>query len=223
MSLKTFNPERGEKKLFIKREIKKAENPLNHVINCRQLSEGVSFCGYMQSVFLSEDMRDDISSETWSLTQINSGGRLYISCVSSPEYTDYYSPVGAAQSIDNKEIKLNITGDRMYKVGYKAASVSGRMAYVNDIPDGKAVLIVRQMHSDPAAHYVKEPADKPGNAGHSLHIYNDDGQMGGFAEIECSGHPIGANTGKISSTDEFYTWVYEGEKDKIVKIMNHLI
>jgi hypothetical protein len=184
----------------------------------------VLFAGYEQVVTLSEAKRDDIVSEAWSLIQLNPGGVLVIPASPRVEYTDYYEPVDESlQTIFADHVRLRITGDRQYKVGYKAAQVFGRLAYYNHLDDGRAYLIVRSFFNNPSAPYAEEPDHTPGCRGHSIHVYNDDGNAGGFGELECNAPTIGGETGRSSSTDELVLWLYVGAPEKVKEICLHLL
>lgn len=124
-------------------------------------------------------------------------------------------------------LRLNITGQRQYKIGYQSASVTGRMAYHNRLPDGREYLLIRSFFNNPSSIYAEEPPDKPGATGHSVHFYNDGGQFGaggvGFGEMECSGQTIGGRSGRSTSTDTFLLWAYVGAPEAIRRIAHLLL
>ncbi len=227
MRLEVYQQESDGKDLYIERRIRQTEDPLQYLKNHEEMMNGVYFAGYEHEISLREKYRDDIMSEPWNLTQINPGGELLISSTPNIEYTDYYEPVDDTfQTIYPGYVRLEISGDRRYKVGYKAANILGRIGYYNQTDPDEAYLLVRNFFSNPSAPYTKEPAGKPGCNGHSLHVYNDSGESGGsggFAELECSGQPIGGITGKSSGKDQIFTWLYQGKNDQIKKIVYRLL
>jgi hypothetical protein len=163
-------------------------------------------------------------SEAWSLVQLNPGGELLIPASPRLELTDYFQPVDEGlQTVYPNHVRLKITGDRQYKVGYKAAHVYGRLAYFNKIDDDQAYLIVRNFFNNPSAPYAEEPPLIPGRRGHSIHVYNDDGKSGGFGEMECNAQTIGGATDRSSSTDQMILWLYAGAAEKVKKLVPHLI
>jgi hypothetical protein len=224
MTLQAYNLASGQKELHLDRLIRQVEDPLRNVTGYRDLVDGVLFAGYEQVVTLSDAKRDDIVSEAWSLIQLHPGGVLVIPASPRVEYTDYYEPVDESlQTICPDHVRLKITGDRQYKVGYKAAQVFGRLAYYNHLDDGRAYLIVRNFFNNPSAPYAEEPDHTPGCRGHSIHVYNDDGNAGGFGELECNAPTIGGETGRSSSTDELVLWLYVGAPEKVKEICLHLL
>jgi len=224
MVLQAYNLASGQKELHLERLIRRVEDPLRNVSGYSQLTDGVLFAGYEQVVTLSETRQDDIVSEAWSLTQLNPGGVLVIPASPRVEVTDYYQPIDESlQTISSDHVRLRITGDRQYKVGYKAAHVFGRLAYYNHLDDSRHYLIVRNFFNNPSAPYAEEPDQLPGCRGHSIHVYNDDGNAGGFGELECNAQTIGGETGRSSSTDQFVLWLYLGDAAKVKEIAQHLL
>ncbi len=224
MTLQAYNLASGEKELHFERRIRQVGDPLRNLSNYQALAGDVLFAGYEQLVTLSESRRDDIVSEAWSLTQLNPGGHLVIPCSPRVEYTDYYKPIDEGlQSFHPNHVRLKITGNRQYKVGYKAAHVFGRLAYHNHLADGRAYLIVRNFFNNPSSPYTEEPDHSPGCRGHSIHVYNDNGNAGGFGELECNAQTIGGDTGRSSSTDQLVLWLYVGSSDEIKEIGMQLL
>jgi hypothetical protein len=224
LTLAAFNLATGQKELHVDRLVKPVEDPLRHLSNYQNLVDGVTFAGYEQIVTLSESKHDDIASEVWNLIQLNPGGQLLIPASPQPEFSDYFEPLDSDyQVIHSNHVRLEITGDRRYKVGYKAAHVLGRLAYFNHLDQDRAYLCVRNFFNNPGASYVEEPADWPGRRGHSIHVYNDGGALGGFGELECNGQTIGGATGRSVTTDQFILWLYVGAADKVKRLVPHLV
>ncbi len=224
LTLEAYNLATGQKELNLEKLINQVEDPLRHLSNYQALIEGVTFAGYEQVVSLVENKPDDIVSEAWNLIQLNPGGRLLIPASPYVEFSDYFEPIDDNyQTIHANHVSLKISGDRRYKVGYKAAHVFGRLAYFNHFDDGRAYLIVRNFFNNPAVSYVEEPAGWPGRRGHSIHVYNDGGDLGGFGELECNGQTMGGVTGRSSSTDQFVLWLYVGASDQVKKLAVYLL
>jgi hypothetical protein len=214
----------GQKTLQVERLIHQVEDPLRCLGNYRELVEEVTFAGYEQVASLAENERNEIMSEAWNIVQLNPGGVLLIPATPYVEPSNYYEPVDdSLQTIQSHYVSLKITGSRQYKVGYKAAYVFGRLAYFNHLDNDRAYLIVRNFFNNPSAPYLEEPPHLPGQYGDSIHIYNDDGNFGGFGELECHGQAIGGMTGRSSSTDQTVLWLYVGAPDRVKKIVTYLL
>ena len=150
-------------------------------------------------------------------------GHTHVPGVFTPE-PDFYEPIDEKlQTLFPDHIRLRITGDRQYKVGYAAAHVLGRMGYYNQLGDDLAYLVVRNFFNNPSLTYAEEPADAPGTRGHSIHVYNDDGNLGGFGEMECNAQTIGGETGRSTSNDQLVLWLYVGVPDRLKEIGLHLL
>ena len=223
MTLQAYNLASGHKSLYLEKLIRPIEDPLRRTSEYAQLVRDVDFAGFEQIVTLSETTTDDIVSETWNLVQINPEGTLLVPAVPCAEAVDYYEPVADLQVIHAHHVQLRITGDRRYKVGYKAAHVFGRVGYLNGLGEKKGYLIVRNFFVNPSAPYLEEPAHLPGGGGQAIHVYNDDGAFGGFGELECHGQAIGGRTGHSCSTDQFVLWLYCGPIDRLRDIALRLL
>jgi len=225
MEIEAYNFTKGGKKLRIKRTISSTANPLRELPSHRILMNEVAFAGYEQTITLSEEENDTIMSETWNLIQVPSGGKIYIPVSSNTDFSWYFKPID--QSVHNTHsncMELELKEGIKYKIGYKAAHITGRIGYLNTNTEGLPYLLIRNFFNNPSSFYLETPmGEEELQGGHSVHIYNDDGILGSFGELECNGQTIGGVTGKHSTTDQFVLWVYMGEFDKLRKIGKHLL
>lgn len=219
MVLEAYNLGAGKKELSLERLIHPVSDPLRYLGNYEELTGEVLYAGYEQILSISESKQDDLMTEAWNLVQLNPGGLLLIPSSPRVSYSDYYKPIDESlQTLYHDHIRLRITGNRQYKVGYKAAHVFGRMGYYNQLGDDLAYLFVRNFFNNPSVTYAEEPADTPGTRGHSIHVYNDDGNLGGFGEMECNCQTIGGETGRSSSRDQLLLWLYVGAPERLKEI-----
>jgi hypothetical protein len=224
MVLQAWNLASGQKELHLERLIRRVEDPLRNLGAYSRLIDGVLFAGYEQVVTLSETRLDDIMSEAWDLIQLNPGGELLIPASPEVEMTDYYRPIDESlYARYPNHLRLQLTGRRQYKVGIKAAHTFGRLGYFNALGDGRATLIVRNYFNNPSVPYTEEPDFPVGCRGHSIHVYNDGGEFGGFAELEVNLPTIGGETGRSISTDHLVLWLYVGAPEKVKAIALHLL
>lgn len=228
ITLTAYNTATGTTSLDIRRTVRPIPNPLRQD---DRLMQGVSYAGYEQTAVMAQQTPSPILSEIWNLVQLNAGGQLVIPCAPEVTASDYCGEVpDEARQVcfgDTPHLRLNITGKRQYKVGYKAACMTGRMGYHHTLPDGRDYLLVRSFFNNPSSIYAEEPPDKQGETGHSVHVYNDGGEFSGggpgFGEMECSGQTIGEHAGRTSSTDTFLMWAYIGAPDAIRRIAHLLL
>lgn len=224
MTLTANNLAQGEKELWIERYIHPAADPLTNTRDYTKLLDGVTYAGYEQIVTLREAKHDDIMSQSWNVAPVWPGGRIIIPSSPGVEVSDYFEPIDDQHlGRHGHYIALQVTGDRRYKVGIKAAHTFGRLGYFHPGAGSAAYLLVRNYFNNPSSPYVEEPPQTPGGSGDSIHIYNDGGLFGGFGELECQGQAIGGYTGRSASTDQQLLWVYWGPADKVARIGTQLL
>jgi hypothetical protein len=224
LALQAYNLADGIKTLHLENVIRPVQNPLRNTDRFAEIMDGIIYTGYEQVLTLRENRADGIVSEVWNLLQLNPGGVMVVPASPRVEYSDYFEPVDAAhQVITANHVRLRITGEQRFKVGYKAAYLTGRLAYFNRLDAGRSYLLVRNFFNNPSAGYAEEPAGRPGRSGHSVHVYNDGGGFGGFGELECMGQTIGGSTGRVASTDQMVLWLYVGDPVKLREIAVHLV
>ncbi len=85
------------------------------------------------------------------------------------------------------------------------------------------MCLIRNYYNNPSAIYAEELDYEPGCRGHSIHVYNDDGALGGFGELECNGQTFGGNTGRNVGTEQLPLWFYVGPKAKVKAIAHNLL
>ncbi|NOZ73147.1 MAG: hypothetical protein GXP38_14785 [Chloroflexi bacterium] len=224
MLLEAYNFAAGQKQLRLDKWFRMVEDPLRNLAVYPELSQDVRFAGYQQTVHLSETRHDEIVSESWNLIQVRPGGQILIPTTSQPEYSNYFAPVDSHHlTFEPWGMRLQISGRKQYKVGVQAAQTFGRLAYFHQWRKEEAYLIVRNFFNNPSALYAEEPAAHPHNRGRSIHVYNDDGALGGFGEFEVNGQTIGGKSGRSETSDQFILWFYLGTPRQIKKIASFLL
>jgi len=219
-TLDAYNLAYGKKELEVEISVKPTADPLRHLLDYSSLISETLFAGYEQTFMLCEKKNDEILSASWNLIQLNPGGLLYIPTTHKAETTDYMEPIDEHyQQSYPHSVRLRITGDRRFKVGFKASQTFGRMAYLNDLDLERSYLIVRHFSNHPSAEYPEEPPETPGRRGDSIFVYNDDGEYGGFGEMECHGRTLGGKSGISTITDHYSLWMYIGKRDHLKMIM----
>lgn len=203
---------RGDVSLCVKRKIRPAENPLRCLPGAKALMEGVQYAGYDHLLHLAGS--GPASAECWNLLQVVPEGQVYIPMYAPCRGVDYYEPAGELEQLRPGGVLLAATGSRRYKVGYRAACVTGRLGYATHWA-GQCCLVVRNFFNSPSASYREEPPAAPGVNGFSVHVYNDDGASGGFAELECNLPGIAGATGYSASMDRVSTWIFLGAAHRL--------
>lgn len=223
MTLRGFTLATGETKLEMILDVETASNPLRHLDREQDLLQRVDFAGYVQRVSMRLVGGDALLSESWNLAQVRPGGVALIPATPVAQVTDYYEPSDGVVSTVAGGIAGSITGDRRYKIGVKAAHVNGRVGYYRVSADGQSSLLVRSFANDPSSVYAEEPDFLPGVLGDSIHLYNDDGGLGGFGELEARGRTIGGSTTRTHSVDEFTSWWFRGTPTDLDRVAMNLL
>lgn len=222
-ALEGYNLGSGRVDLNIRITIAPAAHPLRFTRAYANGLQTVRFSGYTERVELRWAGGAALLSESWNLAQVRPGGRVLIPATPLAEVTDYYEESSSLVGAISGAVSAEVTGDRRYKVGIKAPHVHGRAGYFRDQSEGEASLLVRSFANDPSSVYSEEPDFSADTLGDSMHVYNDDGGLGGFGEIEARGRTIGGSTGRQASVDEFTSWWFFGTPAKLDQVAQHLL
>ena len=203
--------------------VTQSANPLRQLTDFDDRFAAIPFAGYTSTVVLTQSSEEPIFSESWNLNQVFPGGIALIPTAPMPTVTDYYEEVGRNLTLVSNGIVVGLSGNQRFKIGVKAAQNFGRLGYVRRGDEGSLVLIIRSFPNDPSAEYTEEPDFAPGVNGDSIHLYNDNGDLGGFAELESRGRTLGHMAGKTTSNDRFSTWCFRGSLTELSDVANQLL
>jgi hypothetical protein len=224
--LASFVAPRGRTRVELGLRVEPAPDPLRHLR--RPLGwPDVRYAGYTVTTTLAQDADAAIAAEAWTLDQVRAGGTALVGTTCDPQVSDYYEPVGDHLREVPGGVALRITGADRWKVGVSAASATGRVGYLRRAADGDpagtSTLVVRASASDPSDEHAEEPDHAPGRRGDSIHLYDDDGGLGGFAELEARGRPHVAGSSPAPVTDVFRTWWYSGPDAQVDAVCRALV
>lgn len=221
--VKTYETHIKEKSFFMERTIAEARNPLSSMA---ELNNEIEYFGFSQEVDLHDTGTDkSLYLESWLLTQVNPKGKLIVPFTGSAlDYTDYYEPINKDfVQIQDHLAYIDVTGDVRYKLGFKAAQMTGRSAYLGELSDGTYYLFVRNYFNDLSNIYCAAPYFAPEQYGCSLYLYNDPGSQGGFAEFENSGTTISGDTGINKAKDRVYYYFFVGDESNLKKLASDIL
>lgn len=127
---------------------------------------------------------EDQCLDSWSILQLPPGGTLWLGTSGEGVPRDYFAPVPASMwGRDADALHFEINGAQQYKVGVAPHHSNGRMAYTRPV-DGQLLVIYRQFWVQPWRFYCDWPMLSGATQGDAVQIYNDDGNAGGFGEME---------------------------------------
>jgi len=125
----------------------------------------------------------------WSLLQVSppdgGPGTMIIPTQGSPAYTDYFDPVPEERRwLGENVITFKIDGAKRGKMGIAPEIAPEAIGYMSEVA-GTPLLVVKQFSIKRDGLYLDRPWGKERANGDAVQAYNDDGEMGGFAEMEC--------------------------------------
>jgi len=133
----------------------------------------------------------------WSLIQINPSGTMIIPIHPAkekkhPPFRNYGGtfndfPMGERMWASDKAVTVKIDGKFRGKLGFAPWACGRFIAYLSPGKDESGKLFIKEFDVDPNGVYLDHPWGKPSEYGDAIQMYNDDGKMGGFAEMECHG------------------------------------
>jgi len=225
MTLDAYTIASGHVAVDVHRRIQPVANPLHQFEERDKLMQGVSYAGYEQQITVRAQSDEGASCSAWLLLQLSPPGTVYIPTTGEPSYVDYFEPVDEAACRSTQfGLTLRLTGRRRYKIGVASVSSTGRLAFLSE-PRGKAgesFLVIRNYFNDPSSTYQEEPPALKGTAGHSAFVYNDDGDGGGFGELECVGLPVGGHHPE-ERTETFQAWTFRGRAESLRRIARCMV
>lgn len=213
VTAKTFEVNCSQKQFAVTRDVQPAEDPLRTLPNYLALSKSVTHCGLRQRVTLTVKDRDaNVYLEPWVLTQVKPKGKLLVPCIGEADFVDYYEPIPTPMyQKRGTALDIQVTGDHRFKLGFRSAQTMGRAGYIGQLSSGKSYLFIRFYGNNPSNTYCGDPFDRPGFYGCSMYLYNDTGDMGGFAEFENVGTTVSGDTELCTTSDDMAYHLYFGE------------
>ncbi len=184
------------------------------------LPEGVSYMGIKQYHSV-ENLSDLVIGKDlplvclWSLLQTHPSGTMLIPTAPGTDpakaYREYFNPLGPDRiAVENGIISVKIDGLYRSKIGVNGPAAGKGIAFLRDDGEGRGVLFVQIFSVDPNGVYVDKPWGKPSDYGDAIEMYNDDGKMGGFCELECHGPAKVLAKGEVQD-HEMVLHVFKGQ------------
>jgi len=162
----------------------------------------------------------------WSLLQLRPAGTTLVPVKEGvdPEwaYREYFNPLGDRLAISGNIISVKIDGKYRLKIGVRPEAAGKGIAFLRDDGDGSGVLFVKLFPVEPDGVYVDKPWGKESDYGDAIELYNDDGNMGGFTEIECHGPAKKLKKGE-SQSHGLKLHIFRGPIPELVKIGSALL
>jgi hypothetical protein len=142
------------------------------------------------------DMRcedDSLVAVPWIVAQVEPGGQAIIPTDADAVATAMFGvPPEAVLRETSGAVRMPIDCRGLYKIAVPAAASFGTLAYSLPSETGRAFQAYRFSH-DRAGRYYDEPADIPNVDGFSTFVFQDDGSLGRYGELEFVGQDLGVD------------------------------
>ncbi len=119
----------------------------------------------------------------WTLLQVPPGGEMILAGPRPTPRTLFGEVPRSLRRHQATAARLRITGRHLYKVGLPPGQVTGRLAYAREVGEG-VLVIFRQFFPQPWRAYCDRPMHALESQGDAVQVFNDNGDSGGFGELE---------------------------------------
>ena len=152
---------------------------------------GFTFTHELQNIDSKTIGKDIPYMGLWSLIQLNANGTMIIPIKEVKDkrgenYRNFFNIFTPDRiSVKSNNITVKMDGKFRGKIGIAPWAAKELLAYLYDIKNDEAILFIKNFSVNPEGKYLDKPWGKESSYGDAVEIYNDDGKMGGFCEMEC--------------------------------------
>lgn len=188
------------------------------------LQAGITFAGYSVATCLS--VRSPLRGarpSVWSLLQVPPGSAIVASTYPGCSPTPWF---GQPQwRFSTAGVQSDVRGKESYKWSLRASQCRG--LFTSELPLGsdRSSLLVRRFPVEAESAYDDCPPYNLQAKGHLCQVYVDDGQLGGFGEIEFHSPGIRGGAGDQTAGEVRFqstTWGFVGPADAITELRTSL-
>lgn len=155
----------------------------------------------------------------WNLLQVPGGGEVIARVRPGAQPISFINT--ARWTANGGTIRTFAQTNASFKWSLRAEQCTGRLMYFLSLEDGRAGLVVRDFPVAGDDAYADCPCHTPAQTGHMCQVYVDDGQLGGFAELESHAPSLGTNSGS-SDEAQVTTWGFVGPPGDIHALQDAL-
>jgi hypothetical protein len=188
-------------------------------------ADGIRTAGYRQAIEIIS-AGPSRPAVPWIVRQIAPGGTVLVPVDAGGDAIAMLGEPPAALMRENAgAIRIDVRADTMFKIAVPALTSAGLIGHLYPIGE-KALLQVFRFSRDRQGTYHDEPPDRPGLNGFSTFVFQDDGSLGSYGEIEMVGLDLGPGSdGRRQARLDIYTIVAIGDTaaiDHLVADMLHV-
>jgi len=195
------------------------------------LPAGMKYVGIDLVHSLTNRMEDVIGEDIpyvclWDMLQVYPSGTTLVplaeGCDPNTAYREYFNPLGDRLVISNNIISVKIDGKYRSKIGVRPEASKSGLGFLRDNGDSTGILFALVFPIDPEGIYVDKPWGTDSDYGDAIELYNDDGAMGGFTEIECHGPAKKLRRGE-SQSHKVSLYIFGGPLPELKRIGSILL
>lgn len=188
------------------------DDPLRHTAYGSKAS--YRYVGYETEVDLEADGEGgELPLSSWTILQVPAGGQAFAPVYGLARPTDFFAATGSSHlAVEEGLVRFRMDGKQAHKISLTNVQTTGRFGYFRQDASGHCSLIVRQIGVFPSSAYLDVPWHDPLDRGHCVQMYNDDGQIGAFGELEhhAPGVKWEQERGVFARSDISQVWCYSG-------------
>lgn len=210
-----FNRRQAEARLLVERAVTcLPESPL-------AVPTDVQFAGYRLQSKLSADgpIPDGIRPGFWHILQVPGCGKIVIPVRPGAQPRKFIGT--PTYKLAGRRLTCNVATSKSFKFSVRVGDCLGFMLYINTVRR-PAPLVARRFAVHDHASYADEPYDDPADLGHVQQVYVDDGDLGGFGEMEYH-TPALASSGPATLTDTSEVWGFTGSAEHLTVLAEQLL
>ncbi len=211
--------------LEITKSISPALNPLRHEFQLKL--SGLAYAGYSQETTLTVlACRGDpqVQVGLWNLIQMPHGGELLVaSCGRAFPAIVFGTVDGQDFAIGDHLACYRMRARGEQKISFRAVTVTGRIGYRYQTPDGSWSLVIRNVSINPSGQYVDVPWDAPDAFGYAVQACNIHSPLGEFSELEYHAPAISPGAGPDFCADVSQVWAFRGSREEINTVVRALL
>ena len=175
---------------------------------------GVVSAGFVQTIATTSS-DTDTPVVPWIVRQVVQGGQVIIPVDPGARATTMFGAPGTSNLMHSDgALRMQLDGKAMFKVGIPARHSFGQIAYL--LRGEPSSFILYRFDNDRQGIYHDEPPDQPGSNGYSTFVFQDDGALGSYGELEFVGTDRGRDRDDCrSGTLSAQMWVAVGGHDAV--------
>jgi hypothetical protein len=169
--------------------------------------------GYVEESVIEVDRCCPIKVGLWNLVQVPLGGNASVPVKHLDCHTAFFGEPEEAVCYGGDGMKVSFGRQEMFKIGVKASSILGKVAYILKHEDGSASLLLRRFGVGRDVDYADTPWNAPDDAGYALQLFCGAAKHG-FGELEHHAPAVGGTSGRTRYVGKSVLCAFSGHRER---------